>query len=62
MKLSVERSRDNGIERLVADVLATNQLLFMMLHDAGLHPQHKGCDGGVVHLDVDLAELQLESD
>ncbi len=54
-------ARDNGIEHLTADMLATNHSLFTVLHDAGLHPQHKGCDG-VVHLDVDLAELQLESD
>lgn len=43
-------------------MLATNHLLLTVLHDAGLYPQHKGRDGGVVHLDVDLAELQLESD
>lgn len=55
-------ARGNGIEHLTADMLATNHLLFTVLHDAGLHPQHKGCDGGVVHLDIDLAELQLESD
>jgi hypothetical protein len=52
--------RDKGIQHLVADVLATDHLMFEVLHDAGLHPQHKQFDGGVVHLDVDLTELKPE--
>jgi GNAT superfamily N-acetyltransferase len=55
-------ARGNGIEHLTADMLATNHVLFTVLHDAGLRPQHKGCDDGVAHLDVDLAGLRLESD
>jgi GNAT superfamily N-acetyltransferase len=55
-----EIARDKGIQHLVADVLATNHLMFEVLHDAGLHPQHKQFDDGVVHLDVDLAELKPE--
>ncbi len=46
---------DNGIQHLVADVLTTNHLMFKVLHDAGLHPKDKRYDGGVVHLDIDLA-------
>jgi L-amino acid N-acyltransferase YncA len=53
---------DNGIQHFVADVLATNHLMFKVLHDAGLHPQHKSYDTGVVHLDIDLATVKLESD
>jgi GNAT superfamily N-acetyltransferase len=53
-------ARDKGIRHLVADVLVTNHLMFKVLHDAGLHPQHKRFDDGVVHLDVDLAELKPE--
>jgi L-amino acid N-acyltransferase YncA len=52
----------NGIRHLVADVLTTNHLMFKVLHDASLHPQHKSYDSGVVHLDIDLAELKPESD
>jgi len=55
-------SRDNGIRHLVADVLATNAVMFSVLHDAGLHPQHKNYACGVVHLDIDLNEPSLESD
>jgi len=55
-------ARDNGIQHLVADVLTTNHLMFKVLHDAGLHPQHKNYDSGVVHLDIDLAAVSLESD
>lgn len=36
--------------------------MFKVLHDASLHPQHKSYDSGVVHLDIDLAELKPESD
>jgi L-amino acid N-acyltransferase YncA len=52
----------NGIRHLVADVLTTNHLMFKVLHDASLHPQHESYDSGVVHLDIDLAELKPESD
>jgi hypothetical protein len=53
-------ARANGIQHLVADVLTTNHLMFNVLHDAGLNAQHKSYDSGVVHLDVDLAELKPE--
>ena len=52
----------NGIRHLVADVLTTNHLMFKVLDDPGLHPQHKSYDSGVVHLDIDLPELKPESD
>jgi GNAT superfamily N-acetyltransferase len=55
-------ARDNGIQHLVADVLTTNHLMFKVLHDAGLNPQHKSYDSGVVHLDIDLAAVSFESD
>ena len=55
-------AHDNGIRHLIADVLTTNHLMFKLLHDAGLHPQHKSYDSGVVHLDIDLAAVSLESD
>jgi GNAT superfamily N-acetyltransferase len=50
----------NGIQHLVADVLATNDLMFKVLRDADLHPQSKTYDSGVVHLDIDLATVELE--
>ncbi|MDT5254896.1 MAG: hypothetical protein QOH07_3850, partial [Mycobacterium sp.] len=53
-------ARANGFRHLVADVLTTNHLMFKVLHDAGLHPQHKSYDSGVVHLDIDLAGLKPE--
>ena len=55
-------ARHNGIRHLVADVLATNDVMFKVLHDAGLHPQHKDYDCGVVHLDIDLTGISLEPD
>ncbi len=48
------------ISRLLYE--ATNLLMFKVLHDANLHPQHKGYDTGVMHLDIDLARAKLESD
>jgi len=54
-------ARDNGIQHLVADVLTTNHLMFNLLNDAGLHPQHKSYDSGVVHLDIDLTTTSFES-
>jgi GNAT superfamily N-acetyltransferase len=54
-------ARNNGIQHLVADVLAANHLMFKVLHDSGLHPQHKSYDNGVVHLDIDLAAANLET-
>ena len=53
-------ARDNGIQHLVADVLTTNHLMFNLLHDAGLRPQYKSYDSGVVHLDIDLTAVSLE--
>jgi L-amino acid N-acyltransferase YncA len=53
-------ARANGFRHLLADVLTTNHLMFKVLHDAGLHPQHKSYDSGVVHLDIDLAGLKPE--
>jgi hypothetical protein len=47
---------------LLADVLATDHLMFKVLDDADLHPQHKSYASGVVHLDIDLAEVNPESD
>jgi L-amino acid N-acyltransferase YncA len=55
-------ARDNGVQHFVADVLTTNHLMFKLLHDTGLHPQHRSYDSGVVHLDIDLATVSLESD
>jgi GNAT superfamily N-acetyltransferase len=54
-----QTARDNGIQFFAADVLTTNHLMFKVLHDAGLQPQHKTYDSGVVHLDVDLAAVSL---
>jgi len=53
-------ARDNGVQHLVADVLASNHLMFKVLHDAGLRPQSKTYDSGVVHLDIDLGTVKLE--
>jgi hypothetical protein len=36
--------------------------MFKVLHDASLHPQHTNYDSGVVHLDIDVAELKPEPD
>jgi len=55
-------ARDNGIQHLVADILTTNDLMFKVLHDAGLHPQQKNYDSGVVHLDIDLTAIAVGSD
>jgi GNAT superfamily N-acetyltransferase len=55
-------ARYNGIHHFVADILATNHLMFEVLHDAGLHPQHKRYDSGVVHLHIDLTAIKLEND
>src|ERR1700684_1740282 len=55
-------ARANGIQHLVADVLTTNHLMFKLLHDASLHPQHKSYDSGVVHVDIDLAAVTHEAD
>ena len=49
-------ARYNGIQHLVADVLTTNDLMFKVLHDAGLNPRRKTYDSGVVHLEIDLAK------
>ena len=53
---------DNGIQHLVADVLTTNHVMFKLLHDAGLHPQHQSYGSGVVHLDIDLTAIAVGSD
>jgi L-amino acid N-acyltransferase YncA len=60
LRLLAQIARDKGIQHLVADVLATNHSMFNLLHDCSLHPQHKSYDSGVVHLDIDLAELKPE--
>jgi GNAT superfamily N-acetyltransferase len=54
-------ARHNGIQHLVADVLTTNHLMFKLLHDAGLRPQHKSYDTGVVHLDIDLNAISVDN-
>jgi L-amino acid N-acyltransferase YncA len=54
-----EIARENGIRHLVADILASNDAMFRVLHDAGLHPQHKDYACGVVHLDIDLDDISL---
>ena len=36
--------------------------MFKALRDASLHPQRTSHDSGVVHLDIDLAQLTPESD
>jgi L-amino acid N-acyltransferase YncA len=54
-------ARHNGVQHLVADVLASNHLMFKVLHDAGLRPQTKTYKSGVVHLDIDLATVKLEN-
>ncbi|WP_454561348.1 N-acetyltransferase family protein [Mycobacterium haemophilum] len=50
-------ARANGILHLVADIWATNDLMFKVLRDAGLRPRHNEYSNGVVHLEVDLAEI-----
>jgi hypothetical protein len=35
-------------------------LMFNLLRDAGLRPQHKSYDSGDVHLDIDLTAVSLE--
>jgi GNAT superfamily N-acetyltransferase len=57
-----EIALNNGIQHFVADVLTSNHLMFKVLHDAGLHPQHKSFDSDVVHLDIDLAAVKLGHD
>jgi GNAT superfamily N-acetyltransferase len=54
-------ARHNGIQHLVADVLTTNHLMFKVLHDAGLHPQHESNDTGVAHLDIDLNAISFDN-
>ena len=53
-------ARANGIQHLVVDILATNHLLFKVLHDAGLRPRGTGPGDGVVHIDIDLTEITSE--
>jgi L-amino acid N-acyltransferase YncA len=54
-------ARHNGIQHLVADVLTTNHLMFKVLHDAGLRPERKSYDTGVVHLDIDLNAISFNN-
>jgi GNAT superfamily N-acetyltransferase len=58
----IQIARVNGIQHFVFDVLTTNHLMFNMLRDAGLQPQHRSYDDGVVRLEIDLAEITPESD
>jgi GNAT superfamily N-acetyltransferase len=50
-------ARRNGIQYFVADVLTTNHLMFRVLDDAGLQPQDTESEDGVVHLEVNLADI-----
>jgi L-amino acid N-acyltransferase YncA len=53
-----EIARANGLQHFVADVLTTNHLMFKVLHDAGLRLSDLSPEDGVVHLDIDLSEIQ----
>jgi L-amino acid N-acyltransferase YncA len=55
-------ARAEGVQHLVADVLAVNHLLFKVLCDAGLQPRRVHAINGVVHLAVDLRETVPELD
>ncbi|GFG76253.1 GNAT family N-acetyltransferase [Mycobacterium botniense] len=46
----------HGIRHLVADVLASNHLIFTVLAETGLRPRHSASGDGVVHLDIDLTD------
>ena len=50
-------ARRNGIQCFVADVLTTNHLMFRVLEDAGLQLRDTESADGVVHLEVNLAEI-----
>ncbi|UMB70882.1 GNAT family N-acetyltransferase [Mycobacterium paraterrae] len=57
----VHVARVNGVRHLVGDVLSANSAMFDLLHEAGLKPQRKAYDCGVVHLDVDLSGAEFDS-
>ena len=50
-------ARRNGLHHFVADVLAENYLMFKVMSDAGW-PSTRHLDGSVLHIDVDLDNIE----